>query len=383
MKRSEDALIRQARKIASQEIRSCITRQGILAGAHHFVDFWARDSLFAVFGANRIGLGEASRNTINTFLSYKLWDGRIPFLIRRSRLTPGKYFGHNSYHETPVPQFRSSQSGGFVPDGGLMTIIAARDYLERCGKKTLAREWYPYLKSAISWYIGTFGNGLIREWFQCEWADAVMKRGSTLYTNILYWKALQDMAWISGAARNAKDASTYRSYRDTIAGLVRKELWNGTYFADWKSLFRHDYFASHPNMLAIAFGFSTKEESRSILMYARKVCVDGWAVETNYPRYPFWRIPLVNYVTGTHDYHNRGCLWLQPALTYILALYRFGDKKQAKERLASLAQKIVLDGGIYEVYEKNGSPVRRLLYRAEYPFAWSSGLFLWVADTVY
>lgn len=383
MKRSADGIVRQATKIATEELRACISEQGILAGTHHFVDLWARDSLFAIFGASRIGLIHASKRTIDTFLSYRTCNGHIPFLIRRSKLTPGKYFGHHRYYTIPIPQFRSSQSGGIVPDGGLMTIIAAREHIELAGNTSTAREWYPQLQSTMDWYVNTYGEGLLSEWFQCEWADAVLKRGNTLYSNVLYWKAYNDMAWVAEVTRHDKDAFTYRSRRDVIAGHLRNALWNGRYFADWKSVFRHDYFAAHPNMLAIIFGLTSKAESQSILSYTSETCVDTWAVETNYPTYPFWRIPLTNYLTGTYDYHNRGCVWLQPALTYIIALHRTGDTEQARKRLETLSHKIVQDGGIYEVYEKNGAPVRRLLYQSEHPFAWSAGLFLWAADTVY
>lgn len=156
-------------------------------------------------------------------------------------------------------------------------------------------------------------------------------------------------------------------------------LWNGTYFADWADYKRQDYFSSHANMLAIIFGLASKEESKSILEFAKRYCLRDWTLETNYPKYPFWRIPPMQYVSGLADYQNQGCLWLQPGITYALALWVVGYKKEAQEFLSKIAQQIEKHNGVYEIYEKDGTPVNRPLYRSEGPFAWSAGLFLWTS----
>src|SRR5512135_3468457 len=97
-----------ARVIAKKALEACTTPDGIIAGTHHFVDLWARDSLFASFGAPA---ADAER-TIETFLRFGRPDGMIPYRIfRRAGL---------------FANFRSVQSGGLVPDGGLMAVIAAR-----------------------------------------------------------------------------------------------------------------------------------------------------------------------------------------------------------------------------------------------------------------
>lgn len=53
--------------------------------------------------------------------------------------------------------------------------------------------------------------------------------------------------------------------------------------------------------------------------------------------------------------------------------------------LGAIGEQIVKYNGVYEIYEKNGKPVKRMFYQSEHPFAWSAGLYLWVAkltDTV-
>lgn len=300
--------------------------EGFLAGLHHFVDLWARDSLFVAWSVG-------DRSTIETFFRFQRKDGAIPYRIFRR-------FGRL------WPNFRSLQSGGFVPDGGLMVIIAAKKY----GKK-----YKKQIDKARDFYTTKFGNDLISEWFQCEWADAVLKVGKTLYTNVLYWKATEDKK---------------------IKKKINETFWNGEFFADWVDYKRQDYFASHPNMLAIIFDLATRNQAQSILQYAKKHCWNGWTLASNFPRYPWWRIPIQNYFVGMRDYAN-GMVWLQPGILYAVALHKVGQKQEASHVFKKISEKIIEYNGVYEVYEKNGAPVRRFFYKSEHPFAWSAGLFVW------
>lgn len=345
--------------IARSDLISCVSNIGITAGTHHFVDLWARDSLFATFGADPA----TAKKTIETFFVYQRSDGLIPYRVRRSAVSLGKYSGKPAYLSSPRPDFRSYQSGGIVPDGGLMTVIASAAYARHSGDTQFLRIHRPQLAKAMQWYEMRFKYNLISEWFLCEWADAVLKVGNTLYTNVLYWKALGDMGM--------------HTQQRAVGNAIRKYFWNGTFFADWIDYRRHDYFASHANMLAIIFGLATEVQANRILAHAKKYCWNGWTLETNYPRYPFWRIPIHNYIVGMGDYHNRGCLWMQPGIVYAIALKKIGKQKEAKGVFDAISKKIVEYNGVYEVYEKSGEPVRRRWYASEHPFAWSAGLYLW------
>ena len=375
--------IRTAKQLAIQALLTCDTSLGFAAGTHHFVDLWARDSLFATFGANVSGMSRRSKMTISSFLTHQRSDGLIPYLVLRSRMTIGKYFHKHSYYKTPVPHFRSNQSGGIVMDGGLMAIIATRAYVDSSGDTRFLKENYTKLEHALVWYWKKFHTGMIREWFLCEWADAVLKIGNTLYTNVLYWKALGDMSWMAKKLKKKAESDMYRVWQGKIYILVQQKFWNGVFFADWIDYARHDYIATHANMLAITFGLASKTQATSILAYAAKHCWNGWTLESNYPRYEWWRIPLLQRVVGMADYHNRGCMWLQPGIWYAVALARVGRKKEAKNVLGAIAQKIVEAQDVYEVFEKNGKPVRRLIYRSEGPFAWTAGLYVWAMNIIY
>jgi len=362
--------------IASKDLASCVTPVGITAGQHHFVDLWARDSLFATFGLYSKNELSIAKTTLETFLKYQRHDGLIPYRVLRSKVTFLKYFGIQSYLSYPKPDFRSHQSGGIVPDGGLMVVIAAAEYVRRSGDREFLETHYQTLSRAINWYTKRFHTDLIREWYLCEWADSVFKSGRVLYTNILYWRALGDSAKMATLSKNIADAHIFSSMQETIAAIIQKNFWTGTYFADWVDRTRHNYFAVFPNMLAIVFGFASNEQAESILAYSKKYCWNGWAMEENYPRYPWWRIPPWNYLAGVADYHNRGVIWLQPTILYAMALSKIGKRSDAQKVLNGVADKIIEYNGVYEIYEKNGRPVSRL-YKSEHPFAWSAGLFLW------
>lgn len=353
--------IKKATELASLNLRRCVTDLGISAGTHHFVDLWARDSLFASIGSDAL----SAKTTIETFLRFQRNDGLIPYRVMKSKTSIAKYFGKPTLLAKPKAEFRSRQSGGLVLDGGLMTSIATAHYVRQSGDRRFFQTHRVQLERALQWYEKRFGDNLLSEWFQCEWADGVLKSGNTLYTNVLYFKALGDMGNV-----------TRQQY---IGNLLRERLWNGTYFADWFDYKRQDYFSTHANMLAIIFGLATKAESKSILDFSRRYCLGDWTLESNYPTYPFWRIPLMQYMSGLADYQNQGCLWLQPGITYALALYTCGYTKEARAFFSKIAQQIERYNGVYEIYEKDGTPVNRFLYRSEGPFAWSAGLFLWVS----
>lgn len=367
--RDKKAKFWQAQNIAVGNLRSCYTSGGILAGLHHFTDFWGRDALFAALGSLTIGDIKIVRQTINTFLKYQRADGLVPYLIRRTKLTPLKYFGKAKLLTKPKPCFRTPATFSLVYDAGLLLVIVSCQYLRVTKDQVFFQKIYPRLRLIINYYQRRFGSGLISEGPLCEWADAVLKFGQVLYTNVLYSRALADMAQITGE---------YRTPAKLINTKLQEQFWQGQYFVDWIDWKKQHYFSSHANFLAIIFGVASKLQAEKILEFAQKHCQAGFTYETNFPRYPCWRIPLYLYLVGMADYHNRGLLWLQTGILYAAALEKVGRRNEATSALQKISQKIIEYNGVYEVYEKDGSQAKRYCYTSEHPFAWSAGLYLWV-----
>ncbi len=377
-----DKNIQYATQIAKRDLLCCVTDSGIVAGAHHFVDLWARDSFFATFGLFDKKDLQITKKTIQTFLQFQRPDGLVPYRVMRSKTSISKYLGKPTYLRSPKANFRSHQSGAHVPDGGLLAIIASREYIVRSNDITFLTKNYSSLLKNIQWYEKKFDNKLISEWFLCEWADAVLKVGNTLYTNVLYWKALEDMVWLAGKIKKTKDVQQYQKLQATIGKRINEVLWNGSYFSDWNDWKRQDFFAAHPNMLAIIFGLATRQQTQSILAYAKTHSLVGWTLKTNIPDYPWWRTGPFQAIVGVPDYHN-GIRWLQPGIVYAMALRKAGKTQEAKHILTAIGKKVIEHDGAHEVYEQNGRPVNRLFYRSEQPFAWSAGLFLWAQKEIF
>jgi glycogen debranching enzyme len=98
-----------------------------------------------------------------------------------------------------------------------------------------------------------------------------------------------------------------------------------------------------------------------------------------YPDYPAhmmgFNIKLVG-ITGYHDSNY----WLWLTALAAMAEHRLGNKAECARILDALSDQIVRDGEIYEIFDlvPGGAlkPVKRLPYRAESPFTWSSGMYL-------
>lgn len=375
--------IEKARFLCEKALEKCKTPYGIIAGTHHFTDLWARDSLFATLGTNAEGDFATTKTTISTFLSHQKSDGLIPYLVRRGPVTIGKYFGKPRFWKKPRPSFRSIQSLGLVLDGGLMTIIATYAYLLKSGDKKFVMSNYKQLRQAIEWYVKRGKGRLLSEWFLCEWADSVLKIGKTLYINVLFWKALRDFGNITSILGKRNEAVKWNKLAKKIRVDLSKQFWNNRYFVDWIDYKRQDYFNTSANLLAIFFGLTDEKQTISILKFAKDNCGNEWTFETNFPKYPFWRVPFWMYLYGMSDYHNRGCIWLQPGILFALGLGKVGWKKEASKYLEKISSLILKHNAVYEIYEKNGSIVRRLFYQSEQPFAWSAGLFIYAYNTIF
>jgi hypothetical protein len=63
---------------------------------------------------------------------------------------------------------------------------------------------------------------------------------------------------------------------------------------------------------------------------------------------------------------------------YTKALNENGFEYKAADELAEIKAGIEKQGEVYEVYDSDGDPIDRWFYKAEHPFAWSSGICTYV-----
>lgn len=353
--------------IASNELRACYSDSGILAGTHHFTDYWARDAYFASLGSLSIGDIYIVEKTLENFYSYQRSDGLIPYRIMRGPVNLNKYLGKPSFYPKPKPTYKLRGVCSEVLDGTTLTVLFTA--LLKINK------YHDNIKKALNYLQSSEKNGLLHDGVMAEWNDTALKWGNLLYSNIIYWYMYDRLSlWTKSFDKSWSADLVYKT--QSITQALRNRLWNGKYFADWYDYKRQDYFYPFGNCLAIVWGLTNKEESESILDECRKVKIQ-FTLETNFPKYPFWRIyPLLRLV-GAGDYQNQSILWWQPVIVYLAALKKMHKNSDVKIVENKIAEKILKDKKIYECYERSGSPVKRLILTSEHPFAWSSGMLLW------
>jgi glycogen debranching enzyme len=356
----------QAVAIAKQNLRACYQTHGIIAGPHHFTDYWARDAFFASLGSLAIGDTEIVSKMVDLFFTHQRDDGLIPYRIMRGPISLSKYQGHPKFYKQLRPTYKLRGFGQAVLDGTTLTVLFTT-LLKIPKHENQIQKALTYLETKEKY-------DLLWDGPMAEWNDAIWKMGNLLYSNIVYWYMYQCLA--SSTKNNSPTRDKYRQKSDRIAGALRKRLWNGKFFADWNDYKRQDYFAPFGNCLAVVWGLTTDEESKSILEAAAKSIVN-FTLETNMPKYPWWRVDLAQRALGMADYQNQSLLWWQPITSYIAALKKVGLNKSAANHIDIISKKIISDGIIHECYERNGNPVKRSLYKSEHPFAWASGMVIW------
>jgi glycogen debranching enzyme len=245
------------------------------------------------------------------------------------------------------------------------------------GDEKFAKTYFEKANSAVQWLSSKDRDNdfLIEERVFANWADSVLKFGRVLYTNCCYHKALADFSWLCTLTGNEKLLPQYERLVAKTKEKINGFFWEGNYYADWYDWTRHDFFASDGNVLAIVWGIADDEQAQMIETKIRQHRLNAVPLKTNYPAYPFWRIPIMFLPFQAYHYHN-GFSWPWLGCLNTIALNKIGWKKEARQELRKLAQMINENGTVHEVFDERGKPVRTLLLKSESPFAWSAGTFI-------
>lgn len=368
----------RAYKIALDNLRSRYAENGIHAGASHFDDLWTRDAMYACLGALSVQDTPIVQTTLATLLQNTACTVAADAPVR-----VGAY--HMLLKFLGIPQstkarYVEDKVNNHVADSNPLIVLLFCKLIEELEKtmplkaSVSVRKHITTIDSLLYMYYWTksFDTTLFPEKAYGNWADSLKKEGAVLYSNVLWYAAFKKYAEViteyPGAyvtVRGAKVAA------NALKQEINKQLWNGKYFSDFidNKGVRHDNFSTDGNMLAIIFGLATKKQTKSILAHAAKMQT-SFVIPTRdvaYSKsleYPVFR------AIGMGDYHN-GVLW-----TWLGAIHAVAANDVTI--LEKLADKIVEDGAVYEVYDpKTNKPLKRLLYKSEKNFAWSSGLFVW------
>ena len=312
-----DAVIEEAYQRAKDVLDKCSTPNGLFASPVFYNAIYARDALITSLGGLVSGEERFIRQWLKTM--YTLMDrqspsGQIPNCV-----------------DTFDPSRNRLIAFG-AADASLWFVVTLGYAEELIGPHP---EFHEAADKALVWlkYQDAHEEGLIEQQEATDWMDIICCRGHVLYTNVLYFAALEMRQKIKRA----------HLVREAINGFLWRNGATG-FFLPWSWKQEHgEWFDTPANCLAIAFGLADKEQTESILNYIDRNRLDEpYPVRVLHPPIQPGTRDWRDYYSTEHDlnlpdqYHNGG-IWPWVGGLYIAALVRAGRLEQAKRALHKLA----------------------------------------------
>ena len=379
----------QALAQAQADLRGNIAQVGprryLLAGKHQFHALWVRDFAMAAAGALDSGETQAVHDSLEKILENQRADGLLPRLIDHIDaplrvLLSG--IGLRPKFAEPLRAFYGSENGVVSIDSNAGIPIAAQEYLARTHDRAFAAKWWPAATRAVAFLETRYGDpsGLIaRQPPFSDWEDSIARRGRVAFTNELHVLALRALAAWALELGQIADAVEYGERAARAAERFREFFWDP---ADHKifNFERDPRWSADANFLAVARGLVSPEQGREILTAANSTPLADLGRVT-WPDYSHRQKSFFVRLAGLADYHDR-LRWIWLGALAAQAARATGDSARCLDRIHELSALILRTGHVAEVYRERRStlkPVRRLLYRSEMPFTWSSGYFIHAA----
>jgi glycogen debranching enzyme len=365
-----------AYRIAVRDLRACYNPDGIVAGRLKFNAYWARDGLWAVFGALALGDAAQARAELEMFARYQPPSGSIPV---RVEFVGHHFSGYNTLRSRPKVVGRAGGLFRDPVDTAALFVVAIHEYLESTGDRAASAALLPAGDRALGWLLtqDRDGDGLLETHFLADWMDSIMKRTKVFNINVMYYAGLRAFAAVARATGVDEAAARATAAADAVGARLAAVFWNGDYFFDWVHGARHGGFSSDGNVAAIFFGAATEDQARRILAHIAARGLDaGTPLRTCDPVYPWWRVYPMYYLAGIPDYH-RTLIWPWLGTLNAVNKARLGDRAAAVRDLERIGAWYVRTGAVNEVYTSAGMPVSRRSYSSEVPFAWHAAFYVY------
>lgn len=351
------------------------------AGTRNFREPWARDFGFAIHGLLEIKEFEAARETLETFLEFQTPQGQFPIKVHSTGVlerTVYAILGRPQSIKKPLrPQYLSGNRTLSL-DGNALLVSAMIDYAHFAGDEKFLTDCWPNLNQALHW-LETFApdaDGLLSQQPYSDWADSIARSGKILYTNVLYWKAVQDMAGVAGRFGRSGDQSFFQPWADRLSQSLKSYFWD----AERGYMVTSQEFPNlnaSGNLMAICFECVDPEKGNRILdkmaEYKMADPVPTKPVNFGYPRKS---IAAYAGLGGFPNYHVDAA-WLWLGSWHVVALTRLKRLDEAGELLKKIAHVIVRDKAVYEVYTPKGDYFSNFWYTSEAPLTWSAAMVLY------
>jgi glycogen debranching enzyme len=350
----------------------------LCAGRRNFREPWARDFGFASFGLLDLGQVQAVKETLEVFLAFQTADGQFPVKAHSTSVL-NRYLHSLFAREQPIytplrPKYKTAHNTISL-DGNALLVVAFLNYAANAGDEAFAKVHWANLKQAINWAAqhALEADGLLHQAAFADWADSVARRGKVLYPNVVYWKALHDLAIAAARYGFEADAAHFAERAAQLRQSINDHFWRDDlgYFV---VSHQFDILSSAGNILAAAWGLASPVQAASILEKLDEFRMSNPVpTQVTHRAYPDQFIALENRLGGIGNYHT-GAAWLWLGGWHVIALIRAGRLRRAEEMLYRLSRVIVRDGAVHEVYDPAGQVLSTRWYTSEAPLTWSAGV---------
>lgn len=358
----------------------------LCAGLRNFREPWARDLGFAGFGLVELGEFEVVKESLEAFLLYQRPSGQFPVKLHATNVLD-RYLHSLFKREQPTylplrPKYITAHNTISL-DGNAILVIAMLNYARRSGDNEFVKTHWAAMKQTVTWLEihGLEQDGLLHQAAFADWADSIARQGRVLYTNVLYWKVLHDLAQAAIDYGFNGDQAYFTSRAGHLRRSINEHFWREDlgYFVT-NHIF--DNLSSSGNLLAIAWDLATPAQAHSILDRMAEFEM-GRPIPTRpvHRPYPDHFIAIENRLGGIANYHTSAA-WLWLGAWHVIAAARMERLDEAEELLYRIAKAVVRDGAVHEVYAPTGQYLSTFWYTSEAPLTWSAGMIVY-AHTVY
>jgi len=381
-------IIHDAFEIALKSLRENYESNIIMAGRNNYREPWARDFSFASLGAVEVGDFEAVKKTLELFLRYQGMNGMFPLRVESSTLVmkglsvvigaAGSSGG--KVREKTVPRYCTDYFTVPVDQNPLL-VIAAVNYIKKSRDIAFAHRHFSDFERAVKWSLSqdVDGDYLVEQDPFADWADTVMGRnGKVLYTNVCFYKALKEMEEYAGLLGHWKKSIQYNSMAEKVKRALNRKFWLSKkgYYRNTEKI---SNLSADGNVLSIVWGVADERKGEAIEESISRFGMEKPVpLRAAHPRYDFYSVSGLAHFSGMGGYHDRWS-WLWLGAFDCVAKHVLWDRKGAERELGRIAEIIVRDGTVYEIYDPRGRPVHTKFYKSDAPFSWSAGTFIWAA----
>ena len=369
--------------IQSRRLTHTVSKEIVHAGYRNFSESWARDFGFAAYGLLALRQYDPVKETLEAFLWHQTRDGQLPVKLHSVDVMTRflhSFFGREQPNELLLKPKYLSGHGAPSLDGQALIVIAALEYAQETGNTAFLQNHWAELRAAMRWLEGyrrgSQNDPLLHQGAFADWADSIARHGRVLYTNVVYWKALSEMAVAATHLSMQQEAVYYLVRAEKVRRAINQNFWRADpgYFVTSDALTQ---LSSDGNLLAISWGLATQPQAESILrvMEAAKMA-EPVPTRVTFPSYPRQLIALENLLGGMANYHTSAS-WLWIGAWHVIALLKAGQLDQAEKMVARILEVIVEDRQVNEVHAPDGKPLSSMWYTPEAPLTWNAGMVIY------